>query len=170
VSLRDDVAYLDELVRYVSGDVCAERVLAAGFSNGGQMAQRWLCQGSEPDGAITAAGTLLVDPGTCKTARPIRGYIGTKDKLYTEPPLEGSSQPNAVESIEAWAKINQCNDAEPKVTKNGDESCKTWKGCTKTTSLCIVDGFPHGWPAPWSSKKKVPTNATASGWEWFEAQ
>jgi polyhydroxybutyrate depolymerase len=164
---RDDVAYLDQLTRQARADVCASRVLAAGFSSGGQMVHRWGCEGKEPAAVLSAAGELLVDPGTC-ASRPVRGYVGTEDKVFDGPPLEGSGQPSAVQTIELWARINGCNNAPPETRQSEDAKCQVWQGCSKSTELCVIEGYPHGWPAPWS-RKPTRCNATLDGMRWFEA-
>jgi len=168
---RDDVKYLDELVRYVSDAVCVERVVAVGFSNGAQMTYRWACQGSEVDAAITSAGTLLVDPKTCKNQVPFRAYIGTNDDLYDSSPLEGADQPNAVKSLELMAKQNGCDlSKEPDMAARGAQTCKAYKGCKAPTVLCEIDGYPHGHPVPWGKKPTDDCDATQEGWSWMAKQ
>jgi len=163
---RDDVAYLDGLVDKVQGAVCAERVLGVGFSNGGQMVHRWACQGSSLDAVLSGAGTLLVDPATCKGPMPLRSYVGTEDRIYREPPRAGTDQPNVPESAELWAKINRC-DPEPTFSEDEHRRCAVWSGCAAPVTLCAVKGFPHGWPAPWARRKPTQVNATTEGWAWF---
>lgn len=165
---RDDVAFLDTLTKKVKTEICAKRVLTAGFSSGGQMAHRWGCEGKEVDAVLTAAGELLVDPESC-SPRAVRGYVGTEDKVFRGPPLEGSDQPSAVQTIELWAKINRCNDEPPTETKDAEVTCKEWHGCKESTELCVVDGFPHGWPSPWHRKRPIHGNATADGIAWFRS-
>lgn len=166
--VRDDVAYLDALVRKVSAEVCADRVLAAGFSSGGQMVHRWACEGTEADAVLSAAGELLVDPAGCRGPRAVRGYVGTLDKVFDGPALEGSDQPSAPETIELWARINRCDPAAPPIESlEGDARCKRWQGCRASTELCVVQDFPHGWPAPWNTRKPTRCSATDEGWAWF---
>lgn len=167
--LRDDVAFLDALTRRVKGEICAQRVLVAGFSSGGQMAHRWGCEGREVDGVLTAAGELLVPASDCHTPRAVRGYVGTADKVFDGPPLEGSDQPSAPETIEMWAGINGCNDKPPIETRDAEVTCREWQGCEASTQLCVIEGFPHGWPSPWHRKKPIRANATADGIAWFRS-
>lgn len=166
--LRDDVAYLDALTAKVRPEVCADRVFTAGFSSGGQMTHRWACEGEQPQALVSAAGELLVDPTGCKGPRAVRGYVGTRDKVFSGPPLVGSDQPSAPQTIERWAKINRCDPAVPPVeTRVEDTTCKVWQGCAASTVLCVIDGYPHGWPSPWSRGGITRTNATDDGWRWF---
>ncbi|MEQ1502727.1 MAG: hypothetical protein ABMB14_10885 [Myxococcota bacterium] len=167
IHLRDDVAFLDQLTVKVKKDVCANQVLAAGFSSGGQMVHRWGCEGKEVDAILSAAGELLISPSDCRNPTPVRGYVGTLDKVFSGPPLEGSDQLSAPQTVEAWAKINGCDPSPPAEKVDGDTTCKEWHGCKRSTVLCVVDGFPHGWPAPFSKKKATTGNATSDGMTWF---
>jgi polyhydroxybutyrate depolymerase len=164
---RDDVAFLDKVTEQVRAQVCGKRVLAAGFSSGGQMVQRWGCESRIPDAMLSAAGTLLVPHSSCRGPKPVLGFIGTLDKGFDEAPVPGTDQPNAQQSLELWAKVNHCSDKAPVETVRGDARCRTWQGCKAPTELCIVDGFPHGWPAPWNRRKPTQINASTEGLAWF---
>jgi polyhydroxybutyrate depolymerase len=164
---RDDVAFLDKVTEQVKAQVCGKRVLAAGFSSGGQMAQRWGCESRTPAAILSAAGTLLVPAASCRDPKPVLGFIGTLDKDFDGAPVPGTEQPNAQESLAMWAKINQCSDKPPVENRRGDARCRTWQGCRAPTELCIVEGFPHGWPAPWNRRKPTQINASTEGLAWF---
>ncbi|NCG22073.1 MAG: hypothetical protein GWP91_23910 [Rhodobacterales bacterium] len=163
---RDDVAFLDALTRAVKKDTCSKDILAVGFSNGGQMAYRWGCQSTLPSAILSVAGTLLVDPSSCKGPTPVRGYVGKDDRLFTEAPFPDTDQPTAIETLSLWAKINQCSTKAPIRTTQGDATCAEWQDCQASTILCVVDGFPHAWPVP-SQKTNPDCNATQDGWTWF---
>jgi polyhydroxybutyrate depolymerase len=166
---RDDVAYLEAVVARAKELTCADRVVGIGFSNGGQMAHRLACQGDSLDAVISSAGTLLVDPSTCDRPVAMRSYVGDRDRIYTDSPMQGEQQPNVPESAALWAKVNGCSDEEPTVEATEAETCTTWTGCSVPTSLCVVHGMPHMWPAPWG-KKSVPVDATTEGWAWYLAE
>jgi len=169
VEARDDVAFLDALVREVKQTACIDKVLATGFSNGGQMVFRWACQGDEVDAALTSAGTLIPPQNSCKNQVPFRGYMGTDDPMYTESPVPGDDQPNTVESMHRFARQNGCNlDADPVVERRGKQTCWEYQGCDQPTVRCEVQGYPHGWPVPWGKKKAPDTDATLEGWTWFK--
>jgi poly(3-hydroxybutyrate) depolymerase len=165
---RDDIAYLDGLVARVKKATCAERVLGVGFSNGGQMVHRWACQGRSLDAVISSAGTLLVDPSTCRGPVPLRSYVGDEDRVYDSSPLEGAGQPPVPESAALWAEINGCSLDAPEVQRDAVRTCTRWTGCTAPTELCVIHGMPHAWPAPWAGKKASRVDATTEGWAWFE--
>lgn len=165
---RDDVRYLDALVDMLKDDVCAEEVLAVGFSNGGQMAQRWACEGENVDAMLTAAGTLLVDPGACDRPVPLRSYVGKDDPIFKNSPLEGVDFPSVQASAQLWAGINGC-EPEPHYSVDDDlRKCAVWAGCNEPVTLCVVKNFPHGWPAPWGRRNKSSrVSATTEGWAWY---
>jgi poly(3-hydroxybutyrate) depolymerase len=165
VTKRDDVAFLDALVTTAKDKLCVDRVMAVGFSAGAQMAHRWSCEGKQVNAATAAAGSLLVPTAGCGPS-PVRAYVGRDDKLFDGPPLDGSSQPSAVETMDLWRRINGCEGGK-QVDKKGDTSCTTWKGCKASTVLCVVEGFGHGYPAP-HHKSAPDCDATKEGWAWFE--
>lgn len=166
---RDDVAMLDALTAQIRTQTCAtRRTLTAGFSSGGQMAHRWGCEGKEPDAILSAAGELIVPSENC-SPRAVRGYVGTLDKVFAGPALEGTDQPSAPATIALWAKINGCDGTPPVETVNGTTTCKVWNKCAKPTELCVLEGFPHGWPGPWNKRKPTNVNATEDGMAWFRA-
>ncbi|MEZ4241432.1 MAG: PHB depolymerase family esterase [Myxococcota bacterium] len=163
---RDDVAYLDTVAAAVAPQVCAKRILAAGFSNGGQMAHRWACQGKQPVALLSAAGRLLVPPSTC-TQRPFLGYVGTLDPNFDRTPHDGPNQVSVKETFDLWAKINGCkgeSEADPK-----DAQCRVGTGCAEPTELCILPGLHHAWPSPHNRKKPTDTDASVDGLAWFQA-
>lgn len=164
---RNDVAFLDHVAKRARNELCVNRVLVAGFSSGGQMAHRWGCQGSEVDAILSAAGELLVPSAGCKP-HAVLGFVGKLDKVFSGPSLEGSDQPSSVETIEMWAKINGCDLSQTPTEKfENDTRCKSWRGCKHATELCVVEDFPHGWPAPWH-RHPTRCNATVEGSAWFK--
>ena len=164
--LRDDVRYLDALAEAVGKATCGEKVLAMGFSNGGQMANRWMCEGERVDAMVTGSGTLLVDPSGCKPKkRAVLGYVGTEDHNFRGAPTEGGmSAPDTVDRF--WAGHNGCTEKTKQVV-HGDTTCNEYVGCDVPTTLCVIDGFPHAFPRGQNGRKRCDTDATEAGWKWF---
>jgi poly(3-hydroxybutyrate) depolymerase len=156
-AVRDDVKYLDALSKTLRERTCGgPDLLVVGFSNGSMMAQRWLCQGDEPDAALTAAGRLPVDPSTCKGPRPIRSYVGTDDDQYR------TGAPTSRDSLDLWAKINRCK-LPAKEARTGDITRRTWDGCQADTQQAVLEGYPHAFPRG----RDAPVDAVLEGWPWF---
>ncbi len=165
--MRDDVRYLDALVEAVGKATCGGKVLAMGFSNGGQMANRWACEGQKVDGLLTASGTLLVDPQACTNRKSaVLAYVGTKDQNYDGAPTEGGlSAPDTVGKF--WAPHNGCS-TEFEAVKKGDTTCRQYKGCATPTQLCVIEDFGHGIPRGQNGKKPSDADATVDGLAWFK--
>jgi polyhydroxybutyrate depolymerase len=142
----DDVAFLDQLVRELAPKVCADRVLAVGFSNGGMMANRWACEGEEPDAVVVGAGPLLT--GSCEgPERPFRAYHGTADPKV---PLAGgtlgaNTWPPASIGWELWKDRNQCSGEVAETFTFGRMTCERYD-CVTPTEVCILQGWEHAWP------------------------
>ncbi len=156
---RDDVRYLDALVRALRGPTCSRQVLGVGFSNGSMMTMRWLCQGDTPDAGLTAAGRMGVPVASCKGPRPHRNYVGTDDDQYN---LEGPTTP---QSMDLWANVNGCKGA-AKEDRSGSVTTRRWDGCRAPTLEYVIEGFPHAWPRP-GAKGDAPMDAMTQGWSWF---
>lgn len=165
--MRDDVAFLDALVTEVGQQTCSTGALVFGFSNGGQMANRWACQGTKLDAMLTSTGTLLVDPETCNGRKvPVLGYIGTEDRNFSSAPTDGGmSAPDTVNKF--WAKNNGCSE-ETKSVVHGDTTCHEFQGCTAPTTLCVIDGFPHAIARGRDGKKPSDADTPAEGIQWFK--
>jgi poly(3-hydroxybutyrate) depolymerase len=165
--VRDDVAFLESLTRALRDDVCVDRVLAVGFSSGAQMANTWACQGKQADAVLSAAGALMVDGATCGAGKPVLGMVGTEDDIYRQSPNENDlSLPSAPETVAWWADKNHCG-PKPAVTTIDDATCSTYRSCGQATQLCVIDGLPHAYPAPWGDES-CTFNATDYGWSWFQ--
>jgi poly(3-hydroxybutyrate) depolymerase len=157
--VRDDVRYLDQLVEALAERTCSAGVVVYGFSNGAMMANRWLCQGRQPDAAVTAAGRIGVDEKTCREPRPHRNYVGTEDDQFT------TGSPTTADTLDLWGRVNQC-DGPPTIDRAGSVTARVWTGCEAPTSQLILQGFPHAWPNP-GAKGDAPIDATTEGWDWF---
>jgi polyhydroxybutyrate depolymerase len=144
---QPDVAFLDATAAALRDQLCVDKVLAAGHSNGSMMAQRWTCEGSGVDAVIANAGPLLLN--TCKGEPvPVQAWVGDADPRV--PPAggttdEGETFPPAEEAFALVRARNQCTDEAPRVTVTGDLTCSTWS-CAASTVFCVVAGGEHDWP------------------------
>jgi len=145
----NDVQFLDKLVAEISPQVCGDRVLAVGFSNGGMMVNRWGCEGSEPDAVVSAAGPYLRDQCQGK-ALPFRHYHGLLDTVIPyaggQGERGGMSFPPAQDTYATWAERNGCpDDVEAESFEFGPMTCER-RQCEETTELCTISGWRHAWP------------------------
>lgn len=139
-----DVAFLDALTAELERRTCTNRVLAAGFSNGAGMVQRWACESKVVDAVISVGAPRMVDT-PCPRPIPIRHYHGTADPIV---PMEGRTEeplvPPLEEQFELWKRDNRCR-GKPKTTENGGMTCRTYR-CEAHTEICILQDWKHRWP------------------------
>src|SRR5262249_49794212 len=70
----DDVAFAKALRDQIAASYCIDpkRVHGAGFSNGGFMSYRFICEASDVFASVASvSGVLGVPPETCKPSRPV---------------------------------------------------------------------------------------------------
>jgi polyhydroxybutyrate depolymerase len=144
--LVEDVAFLDAVAAGLRDQLCIGRVVAAGYSNGAMMANRWSCESDATDATLTYAGPLMVD--RCRReARPTLWWHGSAD---TRVPYDGglTVEEEVFPPVEAsFAEVrrrNGCDDTSPDVTTVGDVTCESWR-CTQPTTFCKLDGATHAW-------------------------
>lgn len=142
------------------------RVYAAGHSNGGMMAYRLACEGSEWIAAIAAVSAFMMDknynrspPQTiyaCDPQRavPILHIHGLADScapfeggLSTGP--AGGMRPAVRDNLAFWAQNNACFTAPSGAYfTNGAARCERYGSCVSgaPVELCTIDGGGHVWP------------------------
>ncbi len=138
-----DVAFLEQLTREVSDLTCGDRVLATGFSNGGMMAHRWGCEGTEVDAVVAASGQLAWKGDCTGDPLPVRHYHGTADPKVSLESEDGKLSVD--ETMAIWRERNACLDQPPEVTVDGPMTCSVWS-CDAPTEQCLIEGWDHRWP------------------------
>lgn len=174
---RDDVAFLDAIARELRSSACVDRVLVTGFSAGGAMANRWLCEGHDaPNAMVTAAGTLNVPASACSAGAkpaPVRLYVGDRDprsgSANAKAPKAGTPELTVPQTAAIWASRNACSEATKSVTLSPDATCTEWVGCAAPVELCVIRGFPHAWPRGPSGEPSCQTDVGAGGYAWLDA-
>lgn len=190
----EDVTFVRALIAHFSGEfpIDANRVYAAGVSNGGAFSQRLACEMADVFAAIGSdVGPLTTRAaGRCNPAAPISivGIQGDQDLFV---PIQGGAvgegAANAgalVESAEAtmelWARKNGCASSPavstlPSQVSDGTSVTETrYSGCRNNTEVryYIVQGMGHVWPPkPSRNPATTPTsrniNATETFWDFF---
>lgn len=144
---QPDVDFLEATQRALRDQLCVDRVLAAGHSNGAMMTMRWTCEAGSMDAVVANAGPLLLNRCEGEPV-PVMAWHGTGD---TRVPFaggataEGETFPPVAEAFALVRARNRCTDDPPEVTLDGDVRCSTWT-CEAPTTLCEVEGWPHVWP------------------------
>ena len=181
----DDVAFLDALVRKISGEVRIDpqRLYVVGFSNGGFMTERLAC--STPERYAGFAAVAATGFGgmaeTCPDAYPLTFLFvhGTAD---TNVPWDGLTREVAgrhipilysvPQTLEFWANYMGCSadletTALPTVQANPKTEVRliTFTGCPAGGRLALyaLSRGEHRWPRPETSA----FDATAAIWAFF---
>ncbi len=148
-----DVAFLDALVAELDKRACARgKVVAAGFSNGSAMVQRWACESDAVDAVVAASSPLMYD-GPCRRRQvEIHYFHGADDTIV---PVDGRSiddvtAPPMRAAFKRWVRLNRCK-GKPREVREGGETCEVWSGAAPT-SLCVIDGWKHRWPSQASTE------------------
>jgi polyhydroxybutyrate depolymerase len=164
---RDDVEFLRTLVAHLvrAGISDPQRVYVIGFSNGGMMALRMMCEATEVFAAVAVIGASLpaeVAPG-CKPTRPTPTLLmnGTADPFVPfdggQVVLRGGVVLSTDQTVSFLRKTNGCADraqvAElPDIDRNDDSSVivTSWSHCSSTAPVVLyrIEGGGHRIPNP----------------------
>lgn len=150
----DDVLFTSDLLNELQRDFCvdAERIYAAGKSNGGGFTGVLACRMSERIAAFApVSGAFYPQGGDCEPDRaaPILDFHGTADGTipYDGDPAKGL--PPIPDWLASWAERNDCAD-EPVVRDHGNGvQVSTWRGCDRGSAVVHyrVEGLGHDWPS-----------------------
>jgi polyhydroxybutyrate depolymerase len=163
---RDDVAFLRALVAHLvrTGVSDPQRVYVTGFSNGGMMALRLMCEAAE----VFAAAAVIAAPlpaelaGGCKPARPTPTLVmnGTADPLVPfgggEVAFGGGRVLSTDDTIRFLRKVNGCADSVkldrlPDVDRNDGSSVviASWTNCSSFAPVVLyrIEGGGHRIPS-----------------------
>jgi polyhydroxybutyrate depolymerase len=149
----DDVAYVDRVIGDVSDNfpVDRARVFLTGYSNGGMMTYRYLCEGSRTlAGAASVAGTNTTSC-TPRMTIPFLQVSGAKDPVV---PIGGGTSsvaglgplPPVLSSVSGLANAYGC--PQPVVRRDPPVTTTRWSPCRTgiTVGFDILAGVEHGYP------------------------
>lgn len=178
----DDLGFVRDLLSAVSAQLCTDgaRVYAAGYSNGGGMAQFAACG---LPGQIAAVGLVASTYGACQPGVPVVAFHGTADPIL---PFEGASAslgvvggrtPPVRQVLSAWAARLGC-DRLPTISRVAPQvELSTFRRCLSGDGealLYAVLGGGHTWPGSGVAIDLLgPTttevDASALLWQFFAA-
>ncbi|QXC60706.1 hypothetical protein KSP35_20665 [Aquihabitans sp. G128] len=154
----DDVAFVRLLIDRVEAEypVDADRVFAAGHSNGGILAYRLACELADRVAAIGVQSSALELDG-CRPSQPVSvlHIHGSGDQNV---PIDGGIGPNAIsgvafqppiDGVTTLAAADGCPD-HPEVTTdpaNPDLTIRSWTPCGDDTEVAFLEvaGASHAW-------------------------
>jgi polyhydroxybutyrate depolymerase len=155
----DDVTFVAELLRHVSGRLCIDpaRVYATGYSGGARLASEPACALSERFAAVSAVGGLRHPrgaEGACRTngrAVPILAIHSLDDPVN---PYDGAagSPPywtyGVEEALRLWADRNGCEADPAEERLSSDVTRLAWSSCRDGSAVEFyrLAGSGHTWP------------------------
>ncbi|MEX2246022.1 MAG: PHB depolymerase family esterase [Dehalococcoidia bacterium] len=179
----DDIAFTRDLLTKLDGELCidASRTYAAGYSNGGGMAQRAVCEIPEAFAALAVVASTYTN---CRVPVPLVAFHGLEDATV---PFEGGGdnllEPGVHEfqpvrkNLSEWARTAGC-DGLPNISRPAPEvELSTFLNCPigegSVLLYAIIPGG-HTWPGalipiPTTGYTTEQINASQTMWDFFEA-
>ncbi len=175
----DDVGFVLNMVKTIQASlpIDADRVYAAGMSNGAILSYTLACDSDVFAAIGPTSGTMLVD---CKNPNPV-SVIAIHGMLDTSVPFDGSKGsgmagidgPPIESVISTWRSIDSC--AAPSSSTEGVVTTSIAQCANgRTVELITVADAGHGWPGtpPSEQQGSVPTTtapieSTQVIWQFF---
>jgi polyhydroxybutyrate depolymerase len=168
----DDVQFVRDMVATIEEEFCVDRrrVYAAGYSNGGLLADVLACRAADLIAAVAVIEAAALDPTVCQATRPVPVifFHGTTDPVV--PYVLGEA------AVATWREINACSGDSELTFAQGDSRCETWAECSAdaTTVLCTIEGGGHVWPGggdfpAFLGHKTEDLSASEEAWRFFAA-
>lgn len=157
----DDIGFIRKLLQELSKrfQVDQKRIYATGFSNGGMLTQRLVCEMGEELAAIASvAGPFWNVSSTCHPKRmvPVLYVHGTADKCA---PYRGGRSEcgwlktdrvfiSAEQTVRVWRDKDRCRGEGTVTYQNGDATCRRYAPCAGGADVvfCSITGGGHTWP------------------------
>ncbi len=149
----DDVAFVDALLTKVSADLCvdADRVYAAGYSNGGGMAQALACALPKRIAAVAVVASSWVP---CRANVPLIAFHGIDDRIVpyaggqTPPELGSIVFPPVRRSISGWAGESGCDTLATIARLSTEVELSNFGNCSGASEVLLytILGGGHTWP------------------------
>jgi polyhydroxybutyrate depolymerase len=160
VAKSDDVAFILALIAEIKrmADIDERQVYVAGFSSGGNMANRL---GQEIAGrlaAVSASGSTMMELRAQPPSRgvPILISAGSLDEVAIG--VEGTI-------VQNWRTLNQCAAAQA-VQAPANVAIEVSRPCRNNSEVrsLVMRGIGHTWPTSWEE----PVRLTTESWEFFQ--
>ena len=175
----DDVGFVTQLIDTLSQQLCidANRVYAAGMSNGAGMATTLGCELANRLAAIVPVSGVNLT-GRCLGHAPVSvlAIHGAADTTvaYGGNGLLGYhfGNPSVPERMAEWALRDRCQPRPAVSHPHPGLTVERWAGCAPGTELQLwtVAGWPHRWPRARSSADPGVIDATRVALDFFATQ
>lgn len=182
----DDVGFVKALLNDLEKtfQIDPKRIYATGWSNGGMMSYRLVCELSNRIAAIAAVSSAIPPELPCKPSRPVSviQFHGTKDEFIPikggigKRTPKGESFKSFDEGTNTWVKLNGCKGNPEVFLQKGRVTCKKYQSCNDNSEVvqCTIEGGGHTWPggrsvAPWIfGKTTKDISANDLMWDFFQ--
>lgn len=149
-----DLPFVKDVLGKLKRELCInpDRVFAAGYSNGGGMAQLVACEMSD---TFASAGVVDATYGNCRGHAPLIAFHGTGDPIVPfdggdNPPARGGGTfPPVRRSVSEWAVSLGCDGLATIARTTPSVELSTYHNCTAGDGdalLYAVVGGGHTWP------------------------
>ncbi|HEX4348679.1 MAG TPA: alpha/beta fold hydrolase, partial [Vicinamibacterales bacterium] len=183
---RDDVGFLNAVIDDIAAKSCVDlaRVYSIGFSNGGMMTYRLVCQDSQRFAAAASVSGSAVVPldDTCAPTHPmpLMHVHGNADPLVPYAggsgglPLSGRPTPvfpAAADEVAAFRTKNGCPSTSSTSFDQGNAHCDHWGPCRDASEVvfCTIDQGVHAWPGGTGLLSETsPFDATTQIWNFLK--
>ncbi|MCL4215683.1 MAG: prolyl oligopeptidase family serine peptidase [Candidatus Hydrogenedentes bacterium] len=181
----DDVGFIRMLIEHLKAqmNIDPQRIYVAGFSNGGMMVYRLLCEMPEAFAAAAVlSGVIHVEECIPSEPVPLVVFHGTADELV---PYAGGKpkltipgyeriDPSFEFTVSTWAKLNRCV-TPPTAERNGAVIHEIYSAREDGAPVEVytIQGGKHAWPGgqkEWffAPKPADEINATDVIWDFFK--
>ena len=146
----DDIIFVTALLDRLEAQYCIDldRVYAAGYSNGGGMAELLACSLPDRVAAVALVSPMSMSiPCAADAPVPIIAFRGTLDLFF---PYAGSGRGDNTFPFEQWADEwadrNGCDPGRHYDPPEGQVQPLSWSGCAAATEVYRLYGYGHAWP------------------------
>jgi polyhydroxybutyrate depolymerase len=173
----DDVRFLTRVIAEVESRVSIDpaRIAVTGFSNGGLMAYRLLCERSDLLSVAVVVAGDAVGP-RCNPALPVAmlHVHGGRDGIIPlsgapTSPLAAAGFPPAAASIERLAVADECSDATTTTLPNGVEWAATGCDGNVAVRLMTVANLNHHYPSGATDRLRYGVDMSALTWSFVQS-
>jgi polyhydroxybutyrate depolymerase len=192
----DDVLFIKDLLVELEAalPIDPERIYLTGFSNGGSMTLRLLCEAGElfaAAGTVSTPVTESIAACTMDHALPLIAFHGTDDPVVdykgwvvdASAPGDGPARPFQRETVlgfetwtRIWAEKSGCKLPSETLSEGEGVIERRYRGCVGGTMLeaFTISGGGHTWPGgrpiPFVGMTSKAISASETMWEFFESQ
>lgn len=179
VTIDDDVQFANDLLDKLEKDLCIDpdRIFAAGYSNGGAMAQRLACASPERIAAIATVASVYTN---CKAPVPWVAFHGVDDPIVSfegGPAAGGETLQPVRRVVSDWARELRCDGLAQISRPSESVELSTYVNCLRGSGEVLLYSLikaGHTWPgsedlpADIAGQTSKQIDGSTAIWEFFQ--